>query len=469
MGDPAPRQEPADLRELVDDGLVGVTLLAVLLQDAGAAEEWQILAERAVFQHVVGDDLAQHPQLAVEFELVHPVAGRAMDEAGALLVGDEGRGPEIARRVPFALGPLRAGQRMHQPHRGQLHRRHVAHPLPLAVAQPRAREGVGGQLVGQNVALARFRPAFLGRLQNLVEAVVDPGPVGDASVRRNRPGRRRPDHDIGALEGHARRLLGLGDGFALVVGELLVRHLRAAQVERRDPELHPDGEAVLVVILDLRVGERRLLDGRPHHRLRALVERAVHQEFLEFLRDHPLGVVIHGQVGPVPGARHPEPLELSPLHVDPLGGEIPAFAAELHHVDTVLVLPLGAVALLDLPLDRQAVAVPAGNVARIVPHHLVRAHHDVLDGLVQRMPDMEVAVGIGRPVMEREGRPVAGALAQPVVDADPLPPREPVGLPLRQARAHREVGRGQVQRVLVIAGRVGRVGAHGRKSRHRRV
>jgi hypothetical protein len=49
--------------------------------------------------------------------------------------------------------------------------------------------------------------------------------------------------------------------------------------------------------------------------------------------------------------------------------------------------------------------------------HLVRADDDVLDRLVQRVADMEVPVGIGRAVMQREGR-AALFFPQAVVDAD---------------------------------------------------
>src|SRR3546814_16098164 len=68
----------------------------------------------------------------------------------------------------------------------------------------------------------------------------------------------------------------------------------------------------------------------------------------------------------------------------------------------VLVLAAGAVLLLDLPLDRQAVAVPAGHVDGLPPGHVLRAVDDVLEDLVQRVADVQVAVRVGRPVMQDE-------------------------------------------------------------------
>src|SRR6056297_814547 len=108
--DLAARQETADLYKLVDDRLVGVALLALAVKDVLATEEGQIFAERAVFHHVVGDDLFQHPEAAVKLELLHPVAGRAMDKAGALLIGDEISGAEIAQVIPFAFGAFGPGE-----------------------------------------------------------------------------------------------------------------------------------------------------------------------------------------------------------------------------------------------------------------------------------------------------------------------------------------------------------------------
>jgi hypothetical protein len=84
-----------------------------------------------------------------------------------------------------------------------------------------------------------------------------------------------------------------------------------------------------------------------------------------------LGVEIHRQVGIGPVAGDAEALELLALDVDPAFGELAAFLAELDDVDLVLVQALGAVLLLDLPLDGQAVAVPAGDVARCLAHHLL--------------------------------------------------------------------------------------------------
>ena len=108
-----------------------------------------------------------------------------------------------------------------------------------------------------------------------------------------------------------------------------------------------------------------------------------------------------------------------------------ALAPELDDRHRILVLAGGAVILLDLPFDREAVAVPAGHVVGIEPEHLLAARHHVLEDLVKRMPDMDRSVGIGRTVMQDEFRPPLGRLAQARVEAEVAPSRQQLGLPLR--------------------------------------
>src|SRR5690606_34807644 len=129
---------------------------------------------------------------------------------------------------------------------------------------------------------------------------------------------------------------------------------------------------------------------------------------------------VHREIGIVPLADDAEALELLALDVDPVFGEAAAFGAKLAHRHRVLGLALRAVLFLDLPLDRQAVTVPAGNVARVPAEHLLRADDEILEDLVERVTDMEVAVGVGRAVVEDVGLTTL-LLPKPVVDAHPLP------------------------------------------------
>ena len=58
-------------------------------------------------------------------------------------------------------------------------------------------------------------------------------------------------------------------------------------------------------------------------------------------------------------------------------------------------------------------AIPARHIVRIFAEHPLRARHEIFQDLVQRMADMDIAIGIGRPVMQDEFR-----LAPPGLGAD---------------------------------------------------
>ena len=182
----------------------------------------------------------------------------------------------------------------------------------------------------------------------------------------------------------------------------------------------------MVVIFDLGIGERRLFGDRPQHRLDAAIEAAIHDIAADFAGDGRLGPVGHGGVIVVPVADYAEPLELLALGVDPERGELPANPAELQDRHRVLVLAARAVVLLDLPFDGQAMAVPAGDVVGIHAGHLPAAVDDILQDLVERMADMQVAVRVGRAVMQDEISPArapprAGGRTGPAPPSAPAP------------------------------------------------
>ena len=165
------------------------------------------------------------------------------------------------------------------------------------------------------------------------------------------------------------------------------------------------------MILDFGLGERGLFDHRPHHRLGAAIKPAVHHEFADLAEDRGLGMFRHRGVGIGPIADTAEPLELLALHGHPVRRELAAFAPEFEDRHLVLIALLGAVIFLDLPFDRQAVAVPAGNIRRVAAEHRLGAHDDILEDFVERGAEMNIAVGIRRPVVKDEFRPTLGAFA----------------------------------------------------------
>src|SRR5690606_31825088 len=112
-------------------------------------------------------------------------------------------------------------------------------------------------------------------------------------------------------------------------------------------ELHPDLVALVVLVFDLGLGQRRALDHAPHHGLAPAIELAARRHLVQFARDLRLGVEAHRQVGVVPLAENAEPLELLTLHIDPVFGKGPAFGPEFVDRHLVLVLAPGAILFLD--------------------------------------------------------------------------------------------------------------------------
>src|SRR5262249_31360082 len=70
--------------------------------------------------------------------------------------------------------------------------------------------------------------------------------------------------------------------------------------------------------------------------------------------------------------------------------------------------------------------------------------------LVERVADMDVAVGVGWAVVQDEFVAALRGLAQFPVEPKLLPAREQFGLLLRQASAHREARLGQEQRRAIV-------------------
>ena len=405
VGDPARGQQLAGV-------LQGLHHVAVHLEHVPAREQGHVVLEQAPGVDRIGHvDAVLH----AEGEVVGAVARRHVDDPRAGLHVDEIGGQEghvevIAPAVQgvAADGPVQAGGLGQAPPLGYLER--AFHRF--------------GEVVGDDKALAGDGQAAVFHRDDLVDAVGEAGAVGQRPVAGDGPRRGRPDDDGGALKLRRRRL----------------QHGKA----------HVNNRRRVVVVFDLGFRQRRLFHHRPQHRPGALVERAVEQEFSELAHDLGLGGEGHGGVGGVPVADDAEPFELPALDVDPVVGELAAFLAELDDGHLVLVLARGPVALLDLPFDGQAVAVPAGHVVRVPAQHLLGTGDHVLENLVERVADVQVPVGIGRSVVEDELLAPLGRLAVPAKQVHGGPALEHPGFALGQSRAHGKIGVGQEHRRFIV-------------------
>ena len=108
-GDPPTPQKPADRDQLVDHGLVGTARLAIFLDDPLAREKREVRAIAGIIK-----DVPRHrqPMLAPDLEIVIAMAGGGVDKACARIIGDVITGKHRYIVIPFAIGTIRAAQRV---------------------------------------------------------------------------------------------------------------------------------------------------------------------------------------------------------------------------------------------------------------------------------------------------------------------------------------------------------------------
>ncbi len=195
----------------------------------------------------------------------------------------------------------------------------------------------------------------------------------------------------------------------------------------------------MFVIFDFSLGQRSFFYGRPHDGFRPLIKGAVHDEFHKLARNHRFCMVIHCFIRIIPITRDAQTFKLFALNRDPFIRKAAAFLAKGHDIHIILIAAFGTILLFYLPLNGQAMTIPTWHIARVFTHHLLRAHYHIFKNFIQRMADVQMAIGIGGAIMQGKAR-TACFFAQTVVNADLAPHFEPFGFTLGQASAHREIG-----------------------------
>src|SRR5262249_33078141 len=148
----------------------------------------------------------------------------------------------------------------------------------------------------------------------------------------------------------------------------------------------------------------------------------------------------HREIRIAPAAENAETLEVALVLLDIACGVLAAPLAELRRGD----LSLAAEFLFHLGFNGQAVAIPARDIGSAMSGHALGLHDQVLENFVQAGAKMNGARGIRRAVMEDKQR-LAGAGSQNLlVKIGRLPGLELLGLVLREAGFHWEVGLGQI-------------------------
>src|SRR5258708_11612350 len=222
-------------------------------------------------------------------------------------------------------------------------------------------------------------------------------------VARQRPRRRRPDdREAGLVHLAAERL-----------GKLLRLGKGKADTDRR---------VLAILVFDLGFGARRAAVEAPVDRPEPAIDVTVREDASEHTDLVRLGLRVHREVGMLPVAEHAQTLEILLVALDLLGGAGAAHALRLLRRQVLAAL------LLALHLDRHAVACPAGHVGRVKAGQRPRLYNHVLQDLVHRRADVDVAARVRRAVVQHEARPALGDLAQAPVDALVVPLPDPLRL-----------------------------------------
>ena len=250
---------------------------------------------------------------------------------------------------------------------------------------------------------------------------------GHRPVGRDSPGGGRPDHQC------RRSSLNTGTGRK-------VRHIHHT-------ERHINGRGYLVVVFHFRFRQGRSAVQTPVHRLETLLQMTVVDDLAQGADDVRLEGVIHGQVGIVPVAEHAQTLKIGLLSGHLLAGVFPTLLAKGAGIHLVAGL---ADLLFHHQLDGQTMAVPARHVGGIKAGQGTGLDDHILEDLVHRMADMNVAVGVRRAIMKNELGTAGKDLTDFLVELFLLPLFQPRRFALGQAGFHGKVGLGKIKRCLVV-------------------
>ncbi|MND95901.1 hypothetical protein D3C80_881680 [compost metagenome] len=376
-----------DFRELVDDRGVG-------FPDELAAEERQRWHVHAIALHRGEDVVVDHAITLAGHEVVFTVGWRGVNHAGT------GAQLNVVSQVDGRQALVERVTEVDQ-------------------LQCRTWRG-GNDRAFQRITLQARLNQLLRQYQQFV-ADIDQG-VGELRVDvqrlvgRNGPRCGGPDHDRCGLgqrcQAESSRQLGF--------------------IGHREGDV--DGLRFLVGVLDFGFGQGRTAIEAPVHRLEALEHEALLDHLGQGADFTGLVGEVHGLVRVVPVTQHTQADELGLLPFDLLGG---IGAAQLAGLIGAQVL---AVSHFNLVLDRQTVAVPARYVRGIETGQGLGTDNHVLENLVQRMTDVNLAVGIGRAVVQHELRTILANFAQLLVQANAVPALQNLRFALRQAGLHREGG-----------------------------
>ena len=224
----------------------------------------------------------------------------------------------------------------------------------------------------------------------------------------------------------------------------------------------------MVIIFHFGLGERGAAGDAPINRLFAAIDKALFHDVREQAQFVGFVFLVEREIRIVPIAKDAEPFELHALDINELagvgvagvadggGGDAPVTDCTGRRRRRLHFLRRGrrshglAHFLRDFEFNRQAVAVPAGNVRRAETAQSLIFDDDVLENLVQRGADVDVAVGERRAVVQDEFLRAGALLLNFPVKFRRFPFFQTLRLARHQVGFHGKVGARQVERVFVV-------------------
>ena len=253
--------------------------------------------------------------------------------------------------------------------------------------------------------------AVLGFYQHIAV----PGMQADSHVAGQSPDGGGPDHEIGLAQIKLAQL-------TLIILQL---------------ELDIDGGAGIVLVLNFCLSQSGLVLGAPVNGLQSFVDIALFKHLAEDLDLLGFEMLVHSPVGMLPVADHTQPFEPCHLPLDVVFRKLLAGVAEFRNGHS-LVIQL--VLFDDGRLNGHAMVIPAGNIRGVVAQHGMTADDEILQGLVQSVAHVDVAVGEGRAVMQNKPGQILVLLQHGAVKLLLLPLFQHSRLPGRQTSLHGEIG-----------------------------
>jgi hypothetical protein len=154
----------------------------------------------------------------------------------------------------------------------------------------------------------------------------------------------------------------------------------------------------VVFVFDFSLGKGCRIADAPINRLASAIDVAFLHEIQESVGDRGFIVEAHRQIRIVPAAENAQALEIFLVLFDVTRRKFATQLSELRRRN----FAFAAQFLFHLCFDRQAVAIPAGNVRRVVASHALRLDDQVFQNFVQAGAEVNRPGRIGRPVVKHK-------------------------------------------------------------------